>query len=138
VWAAHLSYNSAYIADYLSAFTSWRPYQHRVLAKVGQMVLPIPINIDTVTRLYGLDPDPDTIANFRARESETRGRSNGRGCRIEQFLLERFLAASRFDARIVDLDLDFDCQWALRTLATEGLVPLAFTTHAVRITCQHR
>jgi UDP-galactopyranose mutase len=59
--------NSAYIAEYLSRFTAWRPYEHRVLAKVGQMLLPIPINIDTVNRLYGLDLGPDTIADFFER-----------------------------------------------------------------------
>jgi UDP-galactopyranose mutase len=59
--------NSGYIAEYLSRFTKWRPYEHRVLAKVGQMLLPIPINIDTVNRLYGLHLEPDTIADFFER-----------------------------------------------------------------------
>ncbi|HZH44748.1 MAG TPA: UDP-galactopyranose mutase [Lysobacter sp.] len=56
--------NSPRIADYLSQFTSWRPYEHRVLAKVGDQLLPIPINIDTVNRLYGLDLDEDSIQAF--------------------------------------------------------------------------
>lgn len=46
--------NSADIYDYLSMFTSWRPYQHRVLASVDGQLLPIPINLDTVNKLYGL------------------------------------------------------------------------------------
>ena len=46
--------NSAEIFRYLSAFTAWRPYQHRVLASVDGQDLPIPINLDTVNRLYGL------------------------------------------------------------------------------------
>ena len=32
---------------------TWRPYQHRVLACVDGQLLPIPINLDTVNRLYG-------------------------------------------------------------------------------------
>ena len=47
--------NSAEIFEYLSRFTSWRPYQHRVLASVEGQLVPIPINLDTVNRLYGLN-----------------------------------------------------------------------------------
>jgi UDP-galactopyranose mutase len=46
--------NSADIFDYLSRFTKWRPYQHHVLASVDGQLLPVPINLDTVNRLYGL------------------------------------------------------------------------------------
>lgn len=49
--------NSAAIVEYLSRFTDWRPYEHRVLAMVEGMLLPIPINLDTVNRLYGMDLD---------------------------------------------------------------------------------
>lgn len=56
--------NGERIANYLSRFTEWRPYEHRVLAKVGEQLLPIPINIDTVNRLYGLQLDEHTIGDF--------------------------------------------------------------------------
>ncbi|MEP7058703.1 MAG: UDP-galactopyranose mutase [Caldimonas sp.] len=46
--------NSAEIFDYLSGFTQWRPYQHRVLASVDGQTVPVPINLDTVNSLYGL------------------------------------------------------------------------------------
>jgi UDP-galactopyranose mutase len=45
--------NSRDVYDYLSCFTDWRPYQHRVLACVDGQLLPIPINLDTVNRMYG-------------------------------------------------------------------------------------
>jgi UDP-galactopyranose mutase len=45
--------NSRDVYDYLSRFTAWRPYQHRVLASVDGQLLPIPINLDTVNRMYG-------------------------------------------------------------------------------------
>ena len=47
--------NSDRVFEYLSQFTAWRPYEHRVLAQVDGQLLPIPINRDTVNRLYGLD-----------------------------------------------------------------------------------
>ena len=46
--------NSADVFDYLSRYTKWRPYQHRVLASVDGQLVPIPIKLDTVNRLYGL------------------------------------------------------------------------------------
>src|SRR5688500_18922997 len=41
------------VFEYLSQFTRWRPYQHRVLASVNGQLVPIPINLDTINRLYG-------------------------------------------------------------------------------------
>jgi UDP-galactopyranose mutase len=46
--------NSAEIFDHLSLFTAWRPYQHRVLASVDGQLVPMPVNLDTVNMLYGL------------------------------------------------------------------------------------
>lgn len=64
--------NSSRIVDYLSRFTSWREYEHRVLAKVEGKLLPIPINIDTVNRLYNLNLNADTIKAFYERVREPR------------------------------------------------------------------
>jgi UDP-galactopyranose mutase len=46
--------NSDEVVEYLSRFTDWRPYEHRVLASVDGKLVPVPINLDTVNRLYGL------------------------------------------------------------------------------------
>lgn len=46
--------NSEDVVRYLSRFTGWRAYEHRVLASVGGQLLPIPINRTTINRLYGL------------------------------------------------------------------------------------
>jgi UDP-galactopyranose mutase len=56
--------NSDAVVKYLSAFTEWRPYEHHVLAKVGSLYVPIPINIDTVNALYGLSLDESTIRAY--------------------------------------------------------------------------
>lgn len=45
--------NSPEVFAYLSRFTKWRPYEHRVLASIAEKLLPIPINLDTVNWLYG-------------------------------------------------------------------------------------
>ena len=64
--------NSARISEYLSRFTAWRPYEHRVLAQVGQQLLPIPININTVNSLYGLTLDETTIQAYFDQVREPR------------------------------------------------------------------
>ncbi|MET0411604.1 MAG: NAD(P)-binding protein, partial [Polyangiaceae bacterium] len=46
--------NAPRIFSYLSQFTEWRPYEHRVVAHVDDKLLPFPINVDTINGLYGL------------------------------------------------------------------------------------
>jgi UDP-galactopyranose mutase len=62
--------NSAQVFDYLSQFTRWRPYEHRVRALVDGQLVPIPINLDTVNRLYGLDLDEEGVASWLAARAE--------------------------------------------------------------------
>lgn len=62
--------NAQLIVNYLSQFTAWRDYEHRVLAQVDGQLLPIPINLDTVNRLYGLDLDSDGMERFLADRAE--------------------------------------------------------------------
>jgi UDP-galactopyranose mutase len=62
--------NSAEVYAYLSRFTAWRPYQHRVLAAVDGKLLPLPINLDTVNGLYGLDLDSAGLEAFLAARAE--------------------------------------------------------------------
>lgn len=64
--------NSADIFDYLSQFTEWRPYQHRVLASVEGQLVPIPINLDTVNRLYGLQLTSAEMPAWLASVAEPR------------------------------------------------------------------
>lgn len=46
--------NSPKVITYLSQFTEWRAYEHRVLARAGDKLVPMPINRSTVNQLYGL------------------------------------------------------------------------------------
>lgn len=47
--------NSKEVFDYLSQFTEWIPYEHKVLAKMGNKLYPIPINRITLNKLYNLN-----------------------------------------------------------------------------------
>lgn len=56
--------NSKTVFEYLSRFTNWRFYEHRVLAKVGEQLLPIPINRTTINALYGLSLDEAEVPAY--------------------------------------------------------------------------
>ena len=62
--------NADQIVDYLSQFTEWRPYEHRVLSKVDGKLLPIPINLDTINKLYDLDLTSEQLEQFFAERRE--------------------------------------------------------------------
>ncbi|MEO6329843.1 MAG: UDP-galactopyranose mutase [Ginsengibacter sp.] len=62
--------NSREVFDYLSLFTSWRPYEHRVLASVDGQLLPIPINLNTINKMYGLNLNSDEVEAFFKSKAE--------------------------------------------------------------------
>lgn len=63
--------NSRRVFDYLSRFTAWRPYEHRVRARVDGQLVPIPINLDTVNQLYGLTLNSFELERFFAERAES-------------------------------------------------------------------
>ncbi len=65
--------NSEQVFQHLSQFTSWRCYEHKVLASVDGKLVPVPINQDTVNLLYDLNltSDEEVQAFFTSR-AETR------------------------------------------------------------------
>src|SRR6266480_6956394 len=62
--------NCREVFDYLSRFTEWRQYQHRVLASVDGQLVPIPINLDTINHLYGLRLNSFEMEEFLASRAE--------------------------------------------------------------------
>nr|WP_241829215.1 UDP-galactopyranose mutase [Desertifilum tharense] len=62
--------NSREIFEYLSKFTEWRSYEHRVLASVDGQLVPIPINLDTINKLYGLNLTSFQVPEFFASLAE--------------------------------------------------------------------
>ena len=65
--------NKKPVWDYLSRFTSWQPYEHKVLAQVGDLQIPLPFNLNSLYRLY--QPEQAKL--------------------LEQQLLERYGAGAR-------------------------------------------
>ncbi|PZR97436.1 MAG: UDP-galactopyranose mutase [Candidatus Chloroheliales bacterium] len=64
--------NSKVVFDYLSQFTLWRPYQHRVRAWVDGQLVPMPINLDTINMLYGTNFTSFQLEEFFASVAEAR------------------------------------------------------------------
>ena len=67
--------NSPRVLEYLSRFTGWRPYEHRVRAQVQTAhgtieQLPVPINRTTVQRFFGVDLPEDAVAPFLAERAQ--------------------------------------------------------------------
>jgi len=72
-YGPHIFHTSSQrIFDYLSQFTRWRPYQHRVRACVDGQLVPLPINLDTINQLYGLQLSAFEAADFFKRVAEPR------------------------------------------------------------------
>lgn len=74
VYGPHIFHtNSDDVVAYLSQFTRWRTYEHRVLACVDGTLYPIPINRTTVNRLYGLNLQSDeAVEAFYQSQAEPR------------------------------------------------------------------
>jgi UDP-galactopyranose mutase len=66
--------NGQRIFEYLSKFTEWRPYEHKVLASVDGKLLPMPINLSTINGLYGLSFSEQEAQHFIDKVREPRHR----------------------------------------------------------------
>ena len=62
--------NSKEVFDYLNQFTKWRWYEHKVLARVDGQFVPIPINLNTINTLYGLNLSSDKVEAFFQSKAE--------------------------------------------------------------------
>jgi UDP-galactopyranose mutase len=63
--------NSKEVFSYLDQFTEWRPYEHKVLASVDGQLVPIPINLNTINKLYGLNLNSSQVEEFFASKAES-------------------------------------------------------------------
>ncbi len=106
--------SSARVVHYLSRFTAWRPYEHRVLASVGGRKVPMPICAGTLSALYGLDLDEAQMERFfedrRERVTAIRNSEDAIVARVGRELFELLfenytrkqwgVAASELDASV--------------------------------------
>ncbi|MCL2567386.1 MAG: UDP-galactopyranose mutase [Alphaproteobacteria bacterium] len=56
--------NNKEVFDFLSRFTQWHYYQHWVLSNVDGQLLPMPINVYTINKLYGTSYTAFNIHEF--------------------------------------------------------------------------
>jgi UDP-galactopyranose mutase len=64
--------NSSEIFAYLSRFTEWREYQHRVKACVDGRLVSIPINLDTINEMNGTSMDSSAMRDYLLGVAEKR------------------------------------------------------------------
>lgn len=64
--------NSKKVFEYLSQFTDWRFYEHRVLAVVNEVLYPLPINRTTINKLYGLNMSEKEVELYLEKVREPR------------------------------------------------------------------
>jgi UDP-galactopyranose mutase len=65
--------NSKEVFDYLSQFTEWIQYEHKVLAKLGNELYPIPINRITINKVYNLNlKNDEEVSQFFEKVKEKR------------------------------------------------------------------
>jgi UDP-galactopyranose mutase len=85
--------NSERVFEYLSRFTAWRPYEHRVLASVDGQLVSMPINANTLNKLYGLNLSCREVDEFLASVAEPCEIRSSRDVvvnRVGQELYEKF------------------------------------------------
>ena len=60
-YGAHLFHtNEEDVWEYVNRFSEWYPWEHKVIAKVDQKTVPIPVNITTVNELFGISLTNET------------------------------------------------------------------------------
>ncbi|MBM7866715.1 UDP-galactopyranose mutase [Heliobacterium gestii] len=90
-YGAHLFHtNDREVFQYLSWFTDWHHYLHRVLTWVDGQLLPLPINLDTLNQLYGLSLTAETMEAFLASRREPREARNSEDVIVSQLGRELF------------------------------------------------
>jgi UDP-galactopyranose mutase len=58
-----------HVWDYVSNFTAFTDYRHKVLTTYKNRVYPLPIGLGTINAYYGLDLKPFEVADFIGRET---------------------------------------------------------------------
>lgn len=70
-YGPHIFHTNSYdVFSYLSKFTKWRQYEHKVLASVDGQLVPVPINQNTINSLFGVNLNSDEIAEFYNKRAE--------------------------------------------------------------------
>lgn len=55
-YGAHIFHtNSEVVYEYITRFSKWKPYIHKVYARIEEKLIPVPVNISSVNKLFNLD-----------------------------------------------------------------------------------
>lgn len=65
--------NDKRVYDYLSGFTKWRDFWHRVLTCVDGNLIPMPISVETINALYHLNLSCEEVEQFLKQQAVTVG-----------------------------------------------------------------
>ncbi|MCE1163855.1 MAG: UDP-galactopyranose mutase [Bacteroidetes bacterium] len=86
--------NDKKVFEYLSGFTEWKKYEHRVVSRIGGKDYPVPVNMITLNLLYGLElKTEDEVKNYFDSAAEKNGGENSEKIitgRIGRDLYEKF------------------------------------------------
>ncbi len=61
--------NDVEVFNYLSKFTQWNVFWHRVLSYVDGNLVPMPISVETINKLYNLKLSTDDVEEFLAKKA---------------------------------------------------------------------
>lgn len=61
--------NDVEVFNYLSKFTQWNVFWHRVLSYVDGNLVPMPISVETINKLYNLNLSTDDVEEFLAKKA---------------------------------------------------------------------
>lgn len=80
-YGAHLFHtNDETVWDYVNRFSEWYPWEHKVVARVGEQTVPIPVNITTVNTLFGetIETEDEMRAWLEDNRTDIAEPANGR------------------------------------------------------------
>ena len=70
VYGPHIFHtNDKEVYDYLSRFTKWNDFWHRVLTYVDGNLIPMPITVETINKLYNLNLDSSQVEEFLKKQA---------------------------------------------------------------------
>jgi UDP-galactopyranose mutase len=80
--------------EYLSGFTKWIDYEHRVMARIGKDHFPMPVSIETVNKFYRTNLDESNIQDFydkiREKDIEIKNSEHAIIAKVGRRMYEKF------------------------------------------------
>lgn len=107
--------NSVRIWEWLSRFTEWHLYEHRILANIGGELYPFPINTTTLSKLYGNDVGNWPVKGYHPPETNAEAYLINRVGRELTDLFYRGYSEKQWGRPLSQLDASIVRRIAVRT-----------------------